>query len=64
MATAGDAPGALPPETAWQRRKRLAEIFGDALPETTRDERDASGERERRDGDTWLREQVPPHHGS
>ena len=52
-------------ETDWQRRRRLAEVFGDALPETTADERDPaerSGEAERR-GDTWLKEQVPPHHG-
>lgn len=46
----------------WVRRRRLAEVFGDALPETTRDEREeAPGERG--DGDAWLRAQVPPHHG-
>ena len=47
----------------WERRKRRAEVFGDVLPETTRDERD---DRPRRDDatDRWLREQVPPHHGS
>ncbi|GAB6987893.1 hypothetical protein [Nocardioides pyridinolyticus] len=46
----------------WERRKRRAEVFGDALPDTTRDERD---DRPRRDdqNDRWLREQVPPHHG-
>jgi hypothetical protein len=56
-----------PTETEWQRRKRLAEVFGDALPETTTDERDdatpaaeTSGESQ---ADRWLREQVPPHHG-
>jgi hypothetical protein len=55
-------------ESDWERRKRLAEVFGDVLPETTRDERDDGGatssptERER--GDAWLRAQVPPHHGS
>ncbi|MBM7508911.1 hypothetical protein ABKW28_05375 [Nocardioides sp. 31GB23] len=49
-------------ESAWERRKRLAEVFGDALPETTSDER-SDDERERRDGDAWLRAQVPPHHG-
>ncbi len=46
------------------RRRRLAEVFGDVLPETTRDERDpessAPGEDER---DRWYRDQVPPHHG-
>ncbi|MFV9427643.1 hypothetical protein ACNJ7K_03785 [Rhodococcus aetherivorans] len=42
-------------------RARLARIFGDVLPETTRDERgesDAGGG----DSDEWLRRQVPPHH--
>lgn len=52
-------------ETPAQRRARLAEVFGDVLPETTRDERDpeptgGSGES---GTDAWLREQVPPHHG-
>lgn len=56
-----------PSETEWQRRKRLAEVFGDALPETTRDERDdAAPERPGTESqsDRWLRDQVPPHHGS
>ncbi|UPW03595.1 hypothetical protein M1C57_18400 [Rhodococcus pyridinivorans] len=42
-------------------RARLACIFGDVLPETTRDERgenDSGGG----DSDEWLRRQVPPHH--
>lgn len=53
----------------WERRRRLAEVFGEVLPETTRDERDepssgaASAEQESGE-DRWLREQVPPHHGS
>ena len=47
-----------------QRRRRLAEVFGDAMPETTKDERDPDGSREGRDQDQWLRDQVPPHHGS
>ncbi|MDN4171612.1 hypothetical protein QWY28_01515 [Nocardioides sp. SOB77] len=52
------------PLTEWERARRRAEVFGEALPETTRDERDETDRRgERRDGDTWLREQVPPHHG-
>jgi hypothetical protein len=44
------------------RRKRLDEVFGDVLPETTndeRDDRDHGGDATER----WLREQVPPHHG-
>ncbi|GAB2873791.1 hypothetical protein [Nocardioides pacificus] len=55
-------------ETDWQRRRRLAEVFGYVLPETTSDERDEpSGAGERGAGesgtDAWLRAQVPPHHG-
>jgi hypothetical protein len=53
------------PESDWERRRRLAEVFGDNLPDTTSDERDLD---ERPDDaarrtDTWLEEQVPPHHG-
>ena len=51
-------------ESEWERRKRLAEVFGDALPETTSDERDPA---EAADGEPaserWLKSQVPPHHG-
>jgi hypothetical protein len=62
------------PEPDWERRRRLAAVFGDTLPETTSDEREP-GEADgvRRDAgpgapadsasDRWLREQVPPHHG-
>ena len=56
-------------ESAWQRRRRLEEIFGDVLPQTTSDERDpeqsgAGGPRDGEDaGEAWLRSQVPPHHG-
>ena len=52
-------------EQDWQRKRRLAKVFGDVLPDTTEDERDpadrADGTAER--GDAWLKEQVPPHHG-
>jgi hypothetical protein len=63
---ASDAPVSDAPasETAEQRRRRLAAVFGDVLPDTTSDERDPeappSGESA---ADTWLRAQVPPHHG-
>lgn len=46
-------------ESDWQRRKRLAAVFGDVLPETTGDER---GERSGT-SDEWYRSQRPPHHG-
>ncbi len=51
-------------ETEWERKKRLARVFGDALPETTRDERDDAASERESSSDRWLREQVPPHHGS
>lgn len=53
------------PEPEWKRRRRLAQIFGDVLPETTDDERDAADRTERDDSasDAWLKSQVPPHHG-
>lgn len=51
-----------PSEVAAQRR-RLDEIFGDTLPEATRDDR--VGRDEADPGrDDRLRRDVPPHHGS
>lgn len=48
-------------ETAEERRRRLAAVFGDVLPDTTADERDPG---EASDAtDDWLKSQVPPHHG-
>lgn len=46
------------------RKRRLAEIFGDVLPETTADERDPAERSGESSSDEWLRRQVPPHHGS
>ncbi len=45
------------------RRRRLAEVFGEVLPEATGDDRDEAGEPASRDRDRWYRDQVPPHHG-
>ncbi len=57
-------------ESAEQRRRRLDAVFGEVLPTTTRDERDPGedgtrgGDCDRDDAtDTWLKAQVPPHHG-
>lgn len=52
----------LTPEERAARKRRLAEVFGDTLPEQTRDDLSTEG------GDTaateeWLKRQVPPHHG-
>jgi hypothetical protein len=46
-------------------RRRRAEVFGDVLPESTRDDRDpdGSGDRSGNATDEWLRSNVPPHHG-
>lgn len=53
-----------PREPEWKRRKRLAEVFGEVLPETTSDERTPEdGVRRDSARDRWLEEQVPPHHG-
>jgi hypothetical protein len=50
-------------ETASQRRRRLAAVFGDVLPDTTEDEREPEGPADEGAQDRWLRSQVPPHHG-
>ena len=52
--------GDRPDETAAERKRRLAEVFGDVLPETTSDER---GDEEATGSEEWLKSQVPPHHG-
>lgn len=52
------------PETPQQRRARLAAVFGDPLPEQTRDDTERDGAAGESAGDAWLRAQVPPHHGS
>ncbi|KRF16773.1 hypothetical protein ASG90_11045 [Nocardioides sp. Soil797] len=61
---AADRADADKAETAWQRRKRLAAVFGDVLPDATRDERGPDpGMGDGGKGDDWYRSQVPPHHG-
>jgi hypothetical protein len=60
----GESSEQVPADKAeWQRRRRLSEVFGDVLPETTRDERDPDVTAEGDGHDGWLRRQVPPHHG-
>jgi starch synthase len=46
-----------------EARRRRAEVFGDVLPESTRDDRDPGGSRGGGTDDDWFRSQVPPHHG-
>lgn len=51
-------------EPEWQRKRRLEQVFGEDLPETTSDEREPGPAPDAEDpGERWLREQVPPHHG-
>jgi hypothetical protein len=54
-------------EADWERKRRLAQVFGEVLPESTSDDRDDRDERSAREGesasDRWLKSQVPPHHG-
>lgn len=50
-------------ELSEQMRRRIEEIFGDALPVTTSDERgDDEPRRDDASGDEWLRANRPPHH--
>jgi hypothetical protein len=55
-AAASDTAAAASEEAA--RRRRLAEVFGDVLPEGSSDEPTPTG----RD-DRWYEENRPPHHG-
>jgi hypothetical protein len=54
-----DTHGALPDPV----RRRLDEIFGDVLPEVTRDEQADAPHSSPEAGDEWLRANRPPHHG-
>ncbi|GAB2772755.1 hypothetical protein GCM10027020_27510 [Nocardioides salsibiostraticola] len=63
-------PESRPDLTDWERKRRIAAVFGDVLPETTSDEREEAqndrgdaGDRGDSATDRWLKAQVPPHHG-
>ena len=58
--TKSDKPQPADDDAALKRRRRLAEVFGDVLPETTSDERGAAPAEDR---DAWYTENRPPHHG-
>ncbi|MCW2857756.1 MAG: hypothetical protein JWR52_3371 [Marmoricola sp.] len=56
----------LTPAERAERRRRLAEVFGDVLPDQTTDETgpDAADPAGQVDAsEDWLLRQVPPHHG-
>jgi hypothetical protein len=49
-----------------RRRRRLAEIFGDVLPDqTAADAEEDAADRiaDEKVREAWLKRQVPPHHG-
>jgi len=50
------------PEPTERERRRLAEVFGDTMPEVTRDELDEPGRPEGDRGEEWYRANRPPHH--
>lgn len=52
----------LTPEEREARRRRLAEVFGDVLPDQTGHDADEADTRTD-SSEEWLRRQVPPHHG-
>lgn len=51
----------LTPAERERRRQRLAAVFGEVLPEQTRDDRTEEDRSE--SADDRLRRDVPPHHG-
>ena len=55
-------PDKAQPEPDWVRRKRLAAVFGDVLPDQTSDDTTPAAS-DGGKGDEWYRDQVPPHHG-
>jgi hypothetical protein len=58
----------LSPKEREERRRRMAEVFGDVLPEQTADDAGDPADgvdrvtKEAAD-EEWLKRQVPPHHG-
>jgi hypothetical protein len=44
-------------------RRRLADVFGDVLPDVTSDEAATPEESTGTSTDDWLRANRPPHHG-
>lgn len=52
----------ITPQQKADRRRRLAEIFGEVLPEQTSDDTSPEGA-DVAASEEWLRRQVPPHHG-
>lgn len=56
-------PDELTPRERAERRRRLAKIFGDVLPEQTSDDASEPSEDAEASKEEWLKRQKPPHHG-
>jgi hypothetical protein len=50
------------PEPAKPSQELVNKVFGDALPETTADEREPDSRENGSLHDRWLRDNIPPHH--
>ena len=48
---------------ARHERDAVNKIFGESLPNITRDERDDERPDEGDERERWLRDNIPPHHG-
>jgi hypothetical protein len=60
--------GASTPRERAEERRRLAEIFGEVIPEQTADDRAGTDDgldrrTDEKAQEDWLKSQVPPHHG-
>jgi hypothetical protein len=58
----------LTPRERAARRRRMAEIFGEVIPEQSSDDTADTGDgadrrTEEKAQEDWLKSQVPPHHG-
>jgi hypothetical protein len=58
----GSGEGGVGPPVSEGARRRLDAVFGDVLPEVTRDETGDPQDGAGGTGDEWLRANRPPHH--
>jgi hypothetical protein len=56
------AESVVDPQELADRRRRLSDVFGDVLPDSTSDDIDDGAADAGRDAE--IRRDVPPHHGS
>ncbi|HET9858357.1 MAG TPA: hypothetical protein VFQ19_01145 [Nocardioidaceae bacterium] len=62
--SASSGTGSTDPSEESVRKRRLAKVFGDVLPDGTADDRPESwGDPCSGSTDEWYRNEVPPHHG-